>query len=279
MPHAADAALADATAPPAGRQAAAPPPPGPVLARLLPLIVPALLLGLWQVAAWLVWVPPNLLPSPYRVVTTVIGLARSGDLIRHLAVTAERIAAGFLLGAVAATLAGALTGYSRLWRAVLDPTLQALRNIPSIAWVPLFVLWLGIDEAPKVTLIAVGVFFPVYLNLMTAIAEADRKLIEVGTVFRLSGFALVRRVLLPATLPAYVVGLRAGLGLGWMFVVAAELMGASEGLGFLLVDGQMTGRPALVIASILLFALAGKATDLLLVLVTRPLVAWQDTRR
>ena len=115
-------------------------------------------------------------------------------------------------------------------RRLLDPTLQALRAIPSIAWVPLFVLWFGIFEGSKVTLIAVGVFFPVYLGVMGAIMSVDRKLVEVGRAFRLSDFEMVRRILLPAVLPAYVVSLRAGLGLGWMFVVAAELMGASEGL-------------------------------------------------
>jgi sulfonate transport system permease protein len=104
----------------------------------------------------------------------------------------------------------------------MDPLLQSLRNIPSMAWVPLFLLWLGIQEGSKITLIAVGVFFPVYLNLMTGIQHVDPKLVEVGRMFRLSGFQLIRRVILPATLPAYLTGLRGGLGLGWMFVVAAE---------------------------------------------------------
>ncbi len=145
---------------------------------------------------------------------------------------------------------------------MLDPTLQALRNVPSIAWVPLFIVWLGIFETSKITLIAVGVFFPVYLNLMSGIQDVDRKLVEVGRVYRLSGCRLVRRVLLPATLPSYLIGLRGGLGLGWMFVVAAELMGASQGLGFLLVDGQMTGRVQVIIGRIVLFAMLGKLTDL-----------------
>ena len=112
---------------------------------------------------------------------------------------------------------------------LLDPTLQGLRAVPSIAWVPLFILWFGIFEASKIILIAVGVFFPVYLGVMGAVLSVDRKIVEVGRVFRLSGFAMVRRILLPAVLPAYVLSLRAGLGLGWMFVVAAEFMGASDG--------------------------------------------------
>ncbi len=128
-------------------------------------------------------------------------------------------------------------------RRLFDPTLQALRAIPSIAWVPLFILWLGIFEASKVALIAVGVFFPVYLGVAGAILSVDRKLVEVGRVFRLSRLDLARRILLPAVLPAALIALRSGLGLGFMFVVAAEFMGASEGLGYLLVDGQQMGKP------------------------------------
>jgi sulfonate transport system permease protein len=163
-----------------------------------------------------------------------------------------------------------------LARRLLDPTLQGLRAIPSIAWVPLFILWLGIFEGSKVALIAVGVFFPIYLGVVGAILSVDRKIVEVGRVFRLSGFALTYRILLPAILPAYVTSLRAGLGLGWMFVVAAEFMGASTGLGYLLVDGQQLGKPEQIVAAILVFAVLGKATDALLVGFTAPFLHWQD---
>ena len=129
---------------------------------------------------------------------------------------------------------------------------------------PLFILWLGIFESSKITLIAVGVFFPVYLGVMGAVLSVDRKIVEVGRVFRLSGAQMVRRILLPAVLPAYVIALRSGLGLGWMFVVAAELLGASEGLGYLLVDGQQLGKPAQIVAAIVVFAVIGKTTDWLL---------------
>ena len=108
----------------------------------------------------------------------------------------SRVAAGFGIGVVAGTLLGAITGYSALLRRLLDPTLQALRAIPSIAWVPLFILWFGIFEASKITLIAVGVFFPVYLGVMGAVMSVDRKIVEVGRAFRLSGAAMVRRILL-----------------------------------------------------------------------------------
>jgi sulfonate transport system permease protein len=187
----------------------------------------------------------------------------------HIAATLARVTVGFVVGAVAATVLGVVTGASTSARALLDPTLQALRNIPSMAWIPLFLLWLGIEESSKVTLIAVGAFFPVYLNLNQGILNLDRKLVEVGHVYGYRGLALVRRVLLPATLPAYLVGLRGGLGLAWMFVVAAEIMGASRGLGYVMIDGQTSSRADLILASLLLFAVLGKAADKVLVLAGR----------
>ena len=144
---------------------------------------------------------------------------------------------------------------------------------------PLFILWFGIFEASKVALIAVGVFFPVYLGVSGAILSVDRKIVEVGRIFRLSGFTLVWRVMLPAVFPAYVTALRSGLGLGWMFVVAAEFMGASEGLGYLLVDGQQLGKPDQIMAAIITFAVIGKLTDSALLATTAPFLTWQDSYR
>jgi sulfonate transport system permease protein len=241
------------------------------------LVLPVLLLALWEALSRSGLAPPNLLPAPTAVLSALADLWGSGELWGHIEVTLLRVLLGFLLGTAAGTVLGALTGYSALWRRLLDPTFQALRSIPSFAWIPLFVLWLGIFEASKLTLIAVGAFFPVYLHTMAGIQQVDRKLVEVARMHGYGGFALVRRVLLPATLPAYVTGLRGGLGLAWMFVVAAEYMGASEGLGFLLIDGQQTGRPANIIAAVLLFAVFGKASDLALAGLGRRFVAWQDS--
>jgi len=242
-------------------------------------VLPIVLAILWEglVAAGIA--DGRLMPPPSVVGRTLWGLAASGELLTHAGATLWRVAAGFGLGALAGTVLGAVTGALPVARSLLDPTLQALRAIPSIAWVPLFILWLGIFEASKVALIAVGVFFPVYLGVAAAIQGIDRKIVEVGRVFRLSRLAMVRRVLLPAILPAWIVALRSGLGLGFMFVVAAEIMGASEGLGYLLVDGQQLGRPDTIIAAIISFAVLGKLADGLLVAITQPFLAWQDTAR
>jgi sulfonate transport system permease protein len=240
------------------------------------LVLPAFLLLVWQTLSASGVFTPDVMPSPVAVATELARLWTKGRLLGDILVTVQRVALGFVLGTAVATVIGAAVGYSRPVSEYLDPTLQALKAVPSLAWVPLFILWFGIFEVSKVVLIAVGVFFPVYLNLLAGIRSTDRKLVEVGRVNALGRFDLIKRILVPAALPNYVTGLRAGLALGWMFVIAAELMGASKGLGFLMLDGQMTGRPATIVAALILFAIAGKISDSLLVAAGRRALAWQD---
>jgi len=223
--------------------------------------LPLLLLVLWEITTRTGLLPAHALPPPGAIVRTTYDLAASGELLEHVTSTLARVGTGFAFGAGVATLLALITGRSAVLRRLIDPTLQGLRSVPSLAWVPLFLLWLGIGETSKVALIAVGVFFPVYLNLLSGVLAIDPRWIEVGRVFRYEGWDLARHVLIPAALPAYLTGLRSGLGLGFMFVVAAELMGASRGLGYLMVDGQTTSRPELIIAALLLFAVIGKLSD------------------
>ncbi len=247
-----------------------------LLRPALGFLLPVALAVFWEIAVYMGLSNGRLVPPPSVIWNTFVDLAKTGELQSHALATLSRVAAGFVFGVVAGTIFGAITGYSALTHRVVDPTLQALRSIPSIAWVPLFILWFGIFEASKIILIAVGVFFPVYLGVMGAVMSVDRKIVEVGRVFRLSGLAMVRRILLPAVMPAYVISLRAGLGLGWMFVVAAEFLGASTGLGFLLIDGQQLGKPAQIVAAIVAFAILGKTTDWLIALASAPFLRWED---
>jgi len=246
---------------------------------MLGLALPVGLAVVWEIIVRLGFSDGRLVPPPSRIYQEFAELAQSGELLRHVIATLLRVTVGFGLGTVAGTLLGAIAGYSALVRRVIDPSLQGLRAVPSIAWIPLFILWLGIFETSKVALIAVGVFFPIYLGVVGAVLSVDRKIVDVGRAFRLSGAAMVRRILLPAVLPAYVVSIRAGLGLGWMFVIAAEFMGASEGLGYLLIDGQQLGKPAEIVAAILAFAVLGKITDAIVVLASAPFLRWEDKFR
>ncbi|MEK1904628.1 MAG: ABC transporter permease [Pseudomonas sp.] len=251
--------------------------PRPRLAHWRGLLLPVLLLALLEVAVRAGWIAAHQLPAPSQVGETLYYLAASGELWRHIGVSLARVVAGFALGAGLALLVGAWVGLSRRAEAYLEPSFQALRAIPSLAWVPLLLLWLGIDETPKVVLIALGAFFPVYLALIAGIRNVDRKLVEVGRLHHLSAFALTRRILLPAALPNLFTGLRGALSLSWMFLVAAELIAATRGLGYLLSDGRETSRPDLVIAAILLLAVLGKLSDSLLKYLEDRALHWRDS--
>lgn len=249
--------------------------PGPLTGWLLPLG----LLLLAEAGARLDWIPARLLPPPSELAHTLWSLAARGELLPHICASVARVAAGFAIGSLLAIGLGLLVGISRRAEALLEPTFQALRAIPSLAWIPLLLLWLGIDETPKVVLIAIGAFFPVYLNLVAGIRDIDHKLIEVGTSAGLGRGELIRHILLPASLPYLLAGLRGGLSLAWMFLVAAELIAATRGVGYLLSDGRENSRPDLVLAAILILALLGKLSDGLLRLLEQRTLAWREARR
>lgn len=253
--------------------------PHPPVRSLLSLIVPLGLLALWQIVANMGVYTRGQLPAPLDVVAAAKQLSEADLLWVHLEASIRRVALGFAYGSLIAIPLALLIGLSRLVETLLAPTIQAFRAIPSLAWVPLLVLWLGIDEAPKITLVAIGVFFPVYTNLVGGIHQIDRKLVEAGQAYGLRGVSLALHVFLPAALPSLLTGLRMGLAQGWLFLVAAELIAASRGLGFLLIDGQNTGRADIIVLSIVLLAILGQATDLLIRLVSRRSLRWADVYR
>jgi sulfonate transport system permease protein len=254
---------------------ATPPPTGRNLGWL-GWILPLAALGLVEVSAHLGWIQARLLPPPSEVVQTLSALLDQG-LVTHISASVARVFSGYAIGAVLAVLFGLFVGLSKHAEAFFEPTFQALRAIPSLAWVPLLLLWFGIDETPKITLIAIGAFFPIYLGLVSGIRNVDRKLIELGEIYGLSAPALARRIVLPAALPSLFTGLRNGLSLAWMFLVAAELIAATKGIGYLLTDGRETSRPDVVLAAIFLLAILGKLTDGLLKWLETRKLAWSDS--
>ena len=242
----------------------------------LGMIFPIGLIVAWEMTVRFGFVESYQLPAPTVLVDELWALTMSGTIWSHIYWTLYRVFGGFLLGTIAAILLSVIVGFSKKAEYLFDPIIQAFRSIPPLAWVPLFILWMGIGESSKITMIAVGVFFPVYLNLVSGILNVDKKLIEVGKMYQLSFIDMVRQIVLPASLPSFLVGIRSGLGLGWMFVVAAELMGASQGLGFMLVLGQNTLSPETILVSIILFAVIGKFTDWLLKLLEKRLLHYQE---
>jgi len=211
------------------------------------------------------------------VLDAAINMWRRGLLQQDLISTTLRVAEGFVLGSVAAIVLGTLTGLSRRAESALEPTLQALRTVPTLAWGPLLLLWLGIDDPPRVTLVAIGAFFPVYVNLVAGITGVDRKLVDVARVFDLSQWDIARRVVLPAALPDLITGLRLGATQAWLFVVVAEFFGASAGLGFRLTDSQQSTRVDLMFVAIVCLAILGKLSDAGIRVIERRVLRWRDT--
>jgi len=246
--------------------------------RLLPLglLLPLLAVAGLEFGVRSGLVLANLMPAPSEIASTLAWLTQNG-LAGHLASSCLRVAAGFAFGASLALVLGAAVALNPRTERLLDPSFQALRAIPSLAWVPLLLLWFGIDETPKLILIAIGAFFPVYMGVVSGIRGVDRKLLEVGQLYRLSPLALARRVLLPAALPAVLTGLRNGLSLAWMFMVAAELIAASQGLGYLLSDGRESSRADIMLAAIVLLALLGKLSDTAMGALEARLLSWRDS--
>lgn len=236
---------------------------------LIGLVVPVALVVTWQLAAMSERVPASILPAPLEVVDALARLAGDGRLWEHVSVSLGRVALGFAVGAGIAIVVGVAIGLSRTVDQLLSPTLLAVRAVPSLAWVPLLVLWVGIGETPKVILIAIGGFFPVLATLVAGIRQVDPGLMEVARTYGLSRLQTVRAVLLPTAAPSLLAGARLGLAQAWLFLVAAELLASSQGLGFLLIDSQNTGRVEVVLLAIVLLAVIGKLTDLVLAAVEK----------
>lgn len=230
----------------------------------LGLVVPAVLLAAWQLSTAAGVFTAVQLPSPAAVYTAALDLIDRGQLGQHIAISTQRVLIGFVIGALLGLALGALLGLSRLAEVLLSPVIGALRAVPSLAWVPLLILWLKIGEDSKITLIAIGAFFPVFTTVSLALRHVDRNLVEAARAFGLNGLKLLRTVQLPAVVPAVFSGLRLALAQAWLFLVAAELIASSMGLGFLLIDSQNNGRTDRLLLSIVLLALIGKATDALL---------------
>lgn len=244
----------------------------PVVRIIAGLLLPVIILTAWQVVTTSGMVPPYRLPTPASVFQAGVELAETGQLWTHIAISVQRVLLGFAIGSVIGLAAAGVVGLSRLGEVLLSPTLTAVRAVPSLAWVPLLILWMQIGEESKVTLIAIGAFFPVYTTVASALRHVDPQLVEAGRSFSLRGWSLFRIVQLPAVVPSVVSGLRLALAQAWLFLVAAELIAASMGLGFLLTESQSSGRVDRILLSIVLLALLGTLTNGVLVLVEKYLL-------
>jgi sulfonate transport system permease protein len=230
--------------------------------RLAPWLLPVALLVAWEAVTRSGVVSPRMLPEPLAVAQALHGLAASGELWQHLRVSTWRAFSGLLAGGGLGLLLGLLTGMSRRAEAVLDSTLQMLRNVPALALIPLAILWFGIDESAKLFLVATGVFFPMYLNTFHGIRSVDAGLVEMARSHGLAGWPLYRHVILPGALPGILVGLRFSLGLTWVLLIVAETVSAQAGIGYMTMNAREFLQTDVVVVGILLYAVLGKLADL-----------------
>jgi len=260
---------------PAQRRAAVVPAPARKWPLLRRLASPIILVLVWQAASAAGLLSPRTLASPVQILTTGWGLLISGALPWHLAVSLGRVVVGLAIGLSVGTGLALVAGLSRLGEDIVDAPVQMLRTLPFLALVPLFILWFGIGEVPKIALVALGTSFPIYINLFAGIRGVDPKLAEMGRVFGLDRAGVVRHVVLPGALPAALVGLRYSLGVAWLSLVVAEQVNADAGIGFLINDARDFLRTDIILVGLLLYALLGLLADTLVRGLERRLLAWR----
>jgi sulfonate transport system permease protein len=245
--------------------------------RALPWLVPLLILAAWEYAARTGLLSARVLPEPWAVLRAAWHLLQTGELQSNLKISAGRAFAGLVVGGGLGLLLGLLTGLSRRAEVALDTTVQMLRNVPPLAMIPLVILWFGIDEGAKLFLVALGVFFPLYLNTFHGIRSVDRGLIEMARSYGLSGASLYRHVILPGALPSILVGLRYSLGLMWVLLIVAETISSSSGIGYMTMNAREFLQTDVVLVGILMYALLGKLADVATKRLERLCLRWHPS--
>jgi len=238
---------------------------------------PLALLCAWQLASSSGLVSPRVLAAPSTVLESGYQLLASGELQHHLWVSLGRVARGLGLGVAAGVGFALLAGLFRLGEDLLDPPIQMLRTLPVLALVPLFILWFGIGETPKVALVALGTMFPIYLNTYAGIRGIDVKLVEAAATLSLDRKGLILHVILPGALPSALVGLRYSLGVAWLILVISEQINATAGIGYLMTNAREFLRTDIIVVGLVVYSLLGLLTDALVRELERHVLAWRVT--
>jgi sulfonate transport system permease protein len=225
------------------------------------VVSPLVLLGLWQLGSAIGLIPQDVLPAPSLILDAGVELVRNGQLADALRVSGLRVTEGLLLGGFIGVALGTAVGLSRWFEATVDPPMQMVRALPHLGLIPLFILWFGIGELPKVLLVALGVSFPLYLNTFSAIRQVDPKLFETAQVLGFSFWQRLRTIIIPAAAPQVLVGLRQSLAIAWLTLIVAEQINADKGIGFLINNARDFLRIDIIIFGLIIYALLGIATD------------------
>jgi len=240
------------------------------------ITIPIIVLIIWQLAGVFDLVSKTVLPTPLDILLAFQELIKTGELFGHLSISVFRAAAGFFIGGSLGIILGTIVGFSTRSEQYLDPSVQMLRTVPHLAVAPLFVLWFGFGETSKVLLIADGAFFPLYVNAFLGIRGVDSKLFDVARVLEFSKRKLITKLILPAALPNLLLGARLSLGVAWVSLVVAELMGSTEGIGYMIMDARQFSNTDIVFVGIIIFAFVGKFSDSLVRLLEVKFLRWRD---
>jgi sulfonate transport system permease protein len=251
------------------------PAPAALPAWALALVVPAGLLGLWSLAAWAGWLPPQILPAPSEVAGALHDLATSGDLARDTFISLLRVIEGFAIGAVLGLLLGIAMGLSPVVEDCVKPLFTAFAQVPTLGWIPFLMLLVGIGETLKIIVIAKAAMVPVTLNTMAGIRSVPTLYKEVGALYRFSRWQMLTKVILPAAVPPIFTGLRYGLTHAWNALVAVELLASAEGLGYLLVWGRQMFWLDTMMGAMLIIGIVGFALDRLMAAAETALLRWR----
>ena len=238
------------------------------------ILLPFLLVLLWYIISKLQIFSSYLLPSPATTAITDGALIRSGMLWQHLLISLQRVAGGFLCSVVVALHLGFRCGRSNSFQSYCWPILEFLRHVPPLAAIPLIILWFGIDEGSKLVIIFLASFFPLFLNTYSGIKGCDRKLLEVGRSLHFTAWQQARLIQLPAALPAIAVGLQLSLGYSWRALIGAELIAASSGIGYMILDAEQMSRPDIVLVGLFAIGIVGSLIDWLFLALTNKILPW-----
>jgi sulfonate transport system permease protein len=247
------------------------------LSRFAPWLLPALLLVGWEIAADTGVIAARVLPAPSAVALAFWQTLRDGSLAQAVAVSGWRALQGLAIGGALGFAFGVANGLWKRSELLFDSSLQMLRNVPHLAIIPLVILWFGIGEEAKIFLVTIGVLFPVYLNTYHGIRTVDPALIEMARMYGLGPFALFWRVILPGALPSVFVGVRYGLGIMWLTLIVAETISASSGIGYMTMNAREFLQTDVVLLGIIIYALLGKASDVVTKLCERATLSWHPS--
>jgi sulfonate transport system permease protein len=240
-------------------------------------IGPLLLIAVWALASASGRLDPRVLPAPWSVVDTGWQLWQAGTLGPDLAISLQRAAEGFAIGLVAGVVLALLAGLSRVGAAIIDGNVQINRALPILGMIPLFILWLGIGETFKISIIAIAVYIPIYINTSSALAAIDRRFVELAETLGLSRWEFLRQVVIPGALPGFFVGLRLGVTGSWLSLVVLEQINATSGLGYLMFQAQNYGQSDVILVGLLIYGVFGLVSDSAVRLVERRVLSWRRT--